>query len=364
MELPLDNYTLDSFHAYLRTISRQYSQQLKLVCLVTYFPGTPQPDCLQLVEELFRRRNFDVRRKGAVSEFSTFLIDAKTREKISIRLYGYLTHHDQVLKCFTTDKTDLLDQALRSVVNARGIYYLWINPVTFEELKDKLLSYPGTSITNFTASRVASTKFPSHVRPSAERTVIYYGDDGEETLQELKYQYGVIPDVIRFDVPHHADLQISRKGIFIYNGGQFEFVNEASDTAIELALRSKAIFDASRVSIISLNTARKSFELNQFTPWIIEFGREINPDDLEKLFSELQTDKFAIYNSIILKGSLHGEGTVLDEIYRTIFTLTIDNNRVIISPRYDTSSESFLRFFRTIADRFDPNAKALAPVDL
>src|SRR5207247_6521036 len=109
--------------------------------------------------------------------------------------------NDQVLKCFTTDKTDDVERALNDVVDAGGLYYLWINPTAFEELKDKLLVYPGTTITNFTSSRVPSTTLSSRIRPDIKRTVTYYGDDGEETLQELKYQYGVVPDVIRFRVP-------------------------------------------------------------------------------------------------------------------------------------------------------------------
>jgi hypothetical protein len=363
MDLPNEDYTIDSFHAYLRKISNQFSQQLKLVCLVTFFPDEKSSKSILTVEQLFRRQQFEVQKRGMIHEFSTFIVDKKTGEKLRIKLYGYLSPDTHVLKCFTTDKTDDLERVLDDVVNAGGLYYLWINPTAFEELKDKLLAYPGTAITSFTASRIPSTRLSSRVRPEIKRTVTYYGEDGEETLQELKFQYGVVADVIRFRVPAHADFQISRKGVLTYNTGDFGFVIKTSDLAIDLALQSKGIFDSSRVVTIPLRTARKSLELNQFTPWMIEFQREIESDDLERLFTELQHERFAVYNSIVLKGSLHGEGTILDEVYRTTFTISVNSQRMMISPRYDTSSESFLRFFRAVVERFDPNARALAPVE-
>ncbi len=363
MEVPNEDYTISSFHAFLRKISTQYSQQLKLVCLVTFFPSGRSIQPSPTVDQLFRRQKFEVQKKGVIHEFSTFLVDKKTGEKLVIKLHCYLSPDNQILKCFTTDKSDEVERVLDDVVDAGGLYYLWINPTAFDELKDKLLVYPGTAITSFTGSRVPSTTLPSRVRPDVKRTVTYYGDDGEETLQELKFQYGVVADVIRFRIPTHADLQISRKGIFTYNSGDFDFVIKSSDLAVDLALRSKGLFDSSRVATVPLRTARRSLELNQFTPWMIEFNRDIESDDLEQLFTELQHSKFAVYNSIILKGSLHGEGTVLDEIYRTIFTVTVDSKRMAIAPRYDTSSESFLRFFRTVVERFDPSARAIAPVE-
>src|SRR6266487_5839287 len=363
MEVPNEDYTIGSFRAFLRKIANQFSQQLKLVCLVSFFPSGKSAQSYPTVDQLFRRQHFEVRKKGEIHEFTTFLVDKKTEEKLVIKLHCYLSQDNQVLKCFTTDKTDDVERALGDVVNAGGLYYLWINPTAFDELKDKLLAYPGTAITSFTGSRVPTTTLPSRVRPDVKRTVTYYGDDGEDTLQELKFQYGVVPDVIRFRVPTHADLQISRKGVFTYNSGDFDFVLKSSDLAVDLALRSKGLFDLSRVATVPLRTAKRNLELNQFTPWMIEFDREIELDDLEQLFAELQHDKFAVYNSIILKGSLHSEGTVLDEVYRTIFTVTVDSKRMTIAPRYDTSSESFLRFFRTVVERFDPNARATAPVE-
>src|SRR6266566_4059038 len=311
MEVPNEDYTISSFHAFLRKVSTQYSQQLKLVCLVTFFPSGRSIQPSPTVDQLFRRQKFEVQKKGVIHEFSTFLVDKKTGEKLVIKLHCYLSPDNQILKCFTTDKSDEVERVLHDV----------------------------------------------------KRTVTYYGDDGEETLQELKFQYGVVADVIRFRIPTHADLQISRKGIFTYNSGDFDFVIKSSDLAVDLALRSKGLFDSSRVATVPLRTARRSLELNQFTPWMIEFNRDIESDDLEQLFTELQHSKFAVYNSIILKGSLHGEGTVLDEIYRTIFTVTVDSKRMAIAPRYDTSSESFLRFFRTVVERFDPSARAIAPVE-
>lgn len=363
MNLPDEHYTIETFHKFLLSNARQYLQQLKLVCLVVYFPSLKNIEPLTIVDQLFRKNEFEIREKGEIRQYSRAFIDPKTGNRITVILYCYVDSSDGILKCFTTNKTEDVERFLNGVVDEGGLYYLWINPESFEDLRHKLLSYPSTTITYFSASRPESTRLPAEIRPDEGRTLVYYSDDGDATLPELRKLYGVVADIIRFRIPGHADVQISRRGFFTYYGGDFDFILEVSKIAIDLALRSKGIFDSSRVLTIPFSTAGKKLELNQFNAWIIEFARQLDANEVNQLFAELRHDDFAVYNSIVLAGSLHGEGTIYDEIYRTIFTVSVQPTRIVVSPRYNTSSESFVRFFRSVTERFDPNATAKGPIE-
>ncbi len=333
MDVPSRPYSVLAFYRFLNESAKRYFQQLKLVCLLKFPPeGMRSPQSLAL-DQFFRERGFEVRSLGDITEVSKTLVDYKTAEKTRVQLFCHYSHDNQIVKCFTTDRSEDVDRALRHAFSRGGLSYLWINPIGFEELKNRILNYKAAIITYFAASRDPSTRADAYVRPNVERTIIYSGSDGEETFQELKYQYGVIPEVFRFHVPEQGDVQASRKGVFIYYGGSFSFVNSTADSAIDIALQTKGIFDSSKVEVIRYDTSRRHLELNQFTPWTIEFARDVHADDVEQLFAQLQSDRFAIYNSVVLKGSIHAESTILDEANRTIFTLTHDQRRMTISPR-------------------------------
>jgi len=51
-------------------------------------------------------------------------------------------------------------------------------------------------------------------RPHVERTIIYYGHDGESTLRELELSYGLLLGTVRVSIEGIADLRASTKGIF------------------------------------------------------------------------------------------------------------------------------------------------------
>jgi len=58
----------------------------------------------------------------------------------------------------------------------------------------------------------------------------------------------------------------------------------------------------------------------------------------------------------MVEGSLRFDATVVDETKKSIFEISATKDRMIVSPRYETQFDSFLRFLETVVENFDPNA--------
>jgi hypothetical protein len=299
---------------------------------------------------------------GEIKQLSTSYVDPETNQVIPVKYYCHLSQDTQILRCFTTAVSDDIDKTLEPVTEGPGLYHLWMNPGAFRELMNSILGKRGAKATYFVATRVSPVSLDAKIRPDDRRTIMYYGDDAEDTLNEYEYHYGVIPNTIRLRVPELGDLQINARGIFTYFGGDMEFLLETSNRAIDLVLRTKKIIDSSKLEVVSLKTSEKELELIQLTPWRIELERSLDLGEFQELLQQLEASNFAVYNSIIMEGSLHAESTILDEIKRTIFTLTADNHTISISPRYESSFESFFRFYQTIVERFDSGARCASQV--
>ena len=360
MEVPNKNYTLGSFQAWLNEKAKDYSRQLKLVCLFSIFSEWGRPSQILTLTKLLENRGFAVRELGEIRELATSYTDPETKKVIPVKFYCYLSKDNQILRCFTTATTDDINKTLSLATEEPGLYHLWISPQAFEDVKHWILDHRGAKATYFVATRVSSMSLGAKIRPESERTMIYFGDDAQETLEEARYQYGVTPDTVRFQVPGIGSIQVNRRGTFSYYGGEMSFLTETSDLAINRVLQTKKIIDSSKVEVVELKTAKKKLDLTQIKSWTIEFDRSIGPEELEDLFRELESNKFAVYNSVIMRGSLYAESTILDEVKKTVFTVTADSRRISISPRYQSSFESFFRFYQTVVEKFDSGAQCTA----
>jgi hypothetical protein len=356
LDPPTRNYTLDSFYAWLNESAKDFSRKLKLVCLLSSFRTWKEQSQVLTLERVLERRGFEIRTIGEIRELSAVYADPETQRDVSVKFYCHLEKNTQILRCFTTARQKDIDKTLSPVTEGPGLYHLWISPRAFEEIKARVLQRPGAKVTRFFATRVSSMNPSAKIRPEFRRSMNYSGEDAQETLDEIGYQYGIIPDSMHFRIPGIGALQISKRGMFSYFGGEMSFLTEVSKLAIDLVLETKKIIESSRIEALSMKTARKELQLTHFRPWKIELERTIGPEEVEDLFRELENNKFAVYNSIVMKGSLHAESTILDEVKRTVFTLMADDHGISVSPRYESSFESFFRFYQTVVEKFDSGA--------
>jgi len=361
LEIPQREYTPESFRRMLLKSPDSFLD-LKAIFLLTSFKtwGGEEPYALQ---GMLHHHGFQIRPLGELKELLTTYQEPETGRQIPVKYVAYLDGDKQILTCYTLATADQIRRTIEPLSGLIGIYHLWINPLAFDQIKNTILSeHPYTKIPDLSADRHPSTDVAAKLRPEYRRSMRYRGDDGRETLEELRHYYGVLPSSIHFRIPGLVDFRLNNRGIFSYLGGSPEYMFEYADRAVELVLQVRKILEQSKLEIIDIVTERKRLRVSHVVPFAISFKRTLDIANTELLIDELERNEFAIYNSAVMQGSVYFDGTVLDEVKKSVFTISTDEHRMIVLPRYRTSFDSFLRFYEAIAESFDPEAKCVATI--
>ena len=101
---------------------------------------------------------------------------------------------------------------------------------------ERLLShYPGCRVTFFTARRDSLTPVSAAYRGEIERTVVYSGEDGLDTLEEMQHHYGIVPRILEFRLPHGERFRLDHRGIFTLIEGSAEPVFDSLNSVVSLS---------------------------------------------------------------------------------------------------------------------------------
>jgi hypothetical protein len=361
LELPSREYTLESFRSMLVKSPDAFPNLKEILFLTTFKTwGQGEPYTLQ---GMLHHHDFQVRRLGELKELVATYLEPETGRETKVKYIAHLDADRQILTCFTQATREQIRVTIEPLSGEIGIYHLWISPLALEQIKNTILSeHPYTKIRSFSADRHPSVGVTAKLRPEFRRGLIYRGDDGRETLEELRYYYGVLPSSIEFSIPGLVDFRLNNRGMFFHVGGSLEYMFDYADRATELVLQVRRILEQSKLQIVDIATERKHLKIPHLVPWAIDFKRTLDLANAELLVDELEQNKFAIYNSVMTQGSVRFDGSVFDEIKKSVFAISSDEHRMVVSPRYQTSFDSFLRFYEIIAENFDPEAKCTAPL--
>jgi len=363
MKIPEKEYSIETFTEALMGIVLPSHQRLKVACFMTAFSKWHDPTKMVNLENIFRKYGVYIDKLGDIRRLKTRYFDSQLRDYKTAIFYTYLDPASKVLVCFTDEKTEAIEQILGHIAeNAKGFYYLFISSRTFEKLREEILEFdPFAKCTYFSAKYVPQLTRKSHVRPNIEKTIMYYGDDGLETLEEFSQYYGVYPTIMRYYIHEKGNYEISHNGIFSlwaeespYESRQFLLY--LSNIALKDTLISREIIETSNYELIPVKTEKKIFKIPKITPWIIKFSREIEFEDSSALIEVMTTNGFSLFNEILEKGSVRLNGMVIDDKKQTIFSIDVDDERINIAPIGEPCFDSFMRFYKTILENFDPDA--------
>lgn len=311
------------------------------------------------------------------------LLNAK---KLDVPYYIYLS--DEFPIWFTTgrkteDMPESIDDYLKSESN---IGRMWISKTQMENLRQRIVNrYPDVLMPYFTASRSKHSDIPSNRRPRYERTFQYYGKDGLETFNEVKYEYGVLPTNLKFQKSNDFKFRVTTRGVFtIKNGGLTEVLTVIKDS-IERLQEVKDVIDTS-------GFARKTNEfasgqtIPESRPWAVKLNSSVTQADIERLKEEIQEWEFNIGD---LDVSFEEEVTTSDEemsdetlqLKRKVIeneseprlkaelidersfgktVLRTHDSTIRIYPREYTGIDQSIRLFEFITDQIDSEAYATA----
>ncbi len=358
MDVPDREYTLDTFIDYvaeqgINVLSeRDRRNEIKVL-----FHLTDRQDW----ESLFD--SYPVEWLGEVLRVKA-PISSRAKSVESPDNYFVLPYDSGLLALITSATIERHDRGLgKDLYFTRGITEMWIPPPQFESILDDLEDrYPSMRITNFVARRDPNDQTESRWRPEFERRFNYTGLDGRDVLKELRRYYGVHPTSVHCDLAPGVSLKVYEDGRFILrdiNQETFEELRQIISQIREDMLELRSTATGLHFDISALDT-----ELGTVKMPNIQAGKvALNSVDLTGPVADQfvkNARDFSFLDLSIHEGSLSFSATVVDEIKRAVFDLSGTRNSLTLIPKYQTTFESFLRFYRYVTESLDSKASFVA----
>ncbi|ODS36172.1 MAG: hypothetical protein A7315_14330 [Candidatus Altiarchaeales archaeon WOR_SM1_79] len=345
MRLPNNKYSYQEFLNTCSDFLKKTNKKLQIVTLIF------RPNNNNQLLEIFRNQGFsvDISNFGDIVEISTkYNLYNTTRE-----VYYYLTKHskyEEIYLLFSFNSVgDIYNTLLNRVESIQDLYYLWLHPAKFDSLKEYILEIEGSYITYFHGKKVDIGKQECK-RPRFYREIKYRGDDAKISLEELQFEYGVLPQNIEFVIPAASQFKINKNGYYtLFSGNVEEFLRNIVQKSIDLVIKDnkeieKAKFDIKRKGTVEiLNSKDVKFELEQ----------EIGFEEFEDFTEIMKNNGFSPYNVRLVEGSVIFSANIVDEKKGNIFSVTSNGKKFTIIPKYNSSPVSIIRFHRFLIEKID-----------
>lgn len=353
-----------TFHSFLEEIidrGVEPGRWLRIACFIAPHSEWEPPERLIQLTKILRTYGAEIEKYGEIRKIVMRYYNRQKAKTIRVELFSYLHPETRLLMCFTTANKEDVDETIGKIAEeTTGIYPLFIRSTTFEKLENMIYeAFPSTNIPYFLAYRIREFSYRGEIRPNYDRTIEYNGLDGRTTLKEFKQFYGVLPRIIWFNIPEFATYRIHSVGQFTVIGdgaSPKKFLLEIIDFAVKDALLAREVVESASFELIPIRTEKKTFQFPKLTPWVIKFSSSIDYSKGEDLLTVLSNKNFNVFNHVLAEGSLRFNGMLTDEKKHCMFTIDANSERMVIAPIDEVPFDSFLRFYQTIVENFDPNA--------
>ena len=237
-------------------------------------------------------------------------------------------------------------------------YYLFFKPSIMREIAEELMDgHENLEITEFTARRLPNSRFESHIRPNYDRTISYWGDDGREALQELGYQYGVLPSRFVVNIPETIKFVIDDEGLFTFASGNLNILFDILEKAVNESRKTMAAYDGSDFKVLPVNTAGRIFDIPSSTPVSIQLNQSIEYHDISEFRAKLNKD-YTIVDFIAREGSLFLSSDLVSKSGFQ-FRIKANENHIKMFPDGKMIFSEFMKFYEFIIKSIDPRAEFL-----
>jgi len=235
-------------------------------------------------------------------------------------------------------------------------YYLFFKPTLMREIAEELMDgHENLEITEFTARRLPNSRFQSHIRPNYDRTITYWGDDGRETLQELGYQYGVLPSRFVVNIPETIKFVIDDEGLFTFVAGNLNILFDILEKSVNESRKTMAAYDGSDFKVLPVKTARRSFDIPSSTPVSIQLNKSIEFHEISEFKAKLNKE-YTIVDFIAREGSLFLSSDLVSKSGFQ-FRIKADENHIKMFPDGKMIFSEFMKFYEFLIKLIDPRAE-------
>ncbi|MEE9116763.1 MAG: hypothetical protein V3U09_07690 [Thermoplasmata archaeon] len=310
-------------------------------------------------EEFFP--NMSCSRLGEVAELEVPSID---QGRDPIETYHSFQYSENVALVFTFATMEHYQATIQKILNKeRGVGEVWIRPSLCGKIRGLILErYPEAQIRYFVAKRTPQDLAPAEFRPDEKRRISYSGQDGREVLGEVEHLYGVHPTSIFFDVASDMKLKVYEDGLIIlqtFNQETFDLMFEIWDMVIESIQETTLAAFSMRSDLKSIEMEGGSIVVPEIFSGEIHLPRNRLDAGIAESFSK-ESRGFSFLDLAIEEGSLVFSATVIDEDKESVFGLSASEDSIRLIPRYNTTFETFLRFYRYVAESIDDEAFLIA----
>ena len=357
-----------SFETFIDELIRDVEpgKRLRVVCYFAHH-GDWETESYQIpsLRSILISNAVEITELGDIKRLVAHYRDFQTNQLVRVVFFAFLHPDTGLLMCFTNNAKKDVEQTLDKIVEKNpGLYFAFIDPLTLDKIQSMLFeTHPSALVTYFSAYRNRRFSLKGDIRPDYERTIEYRALDGKKVLEELRHSYGVLPRSIHFEIPEFATYYIHSIGHFTLAKGEESarrFLLEIADFAMKETLLTRRTVESADFQLIPIETKRKTFLFPKLKPWIIKFSGPINIQAGHDLVDILEENSYDTFNYVLTEGSLRFNGLITDRLKGSIFTIDSNAERMVIAPLGEVPFDSFLRFYRTLVENFDPKASCLA----
>lgn len=262
-----------------------------------------------------------------------------------------------------TKTYDIPATVTKYIERTRNITHLWIGPETMRKIKDELLSkYENAKILEFIGKRLPYYKTMAAYRPEIERSIRYKGRDGKETLEELEHYYGILPNIIEYELPTGLSFRLDSTGIVTLKRGSFRDVFKIlEDDVIGKIIEVRDAVSHSKYSITGIKTSGgKTFNRPIQTPWSIKLETPLDYPTAKKALTKLTEDwNFTLFDELLVEGSVYLSAGVIDNNKNTSFEINTTGDTINLYPIDEVDFGSAIRFYAFVLYNIDQEAKPI-----
>lgn len=333
--------------------SSSTSHELTIVVGLTKYEKT------DLLIEALNNFNFElIQSFGAVYHFKYKTSNNHEDEALEC----YLTHDidTNVILFYTNHRKTKDDEIprIQSFLNSDPhSYYLFFKPMLMKLMANELMDrYENLEIHEFSARREYGSRYDAMIRPDYSRSISYWGDDGKQVLNELGYQYGVLPHRFLIYIPQQIKFKVNEKGLFTLFNGDLTIMFSVLEQAVNEAKKTIEAFEGSSFKVFSISTAKKKFEIPSSKPIYIHLNNPIEYHEVKYLKNAIQKEKYAILDFTAYEGSFFLSADVVSNSgYQ--FRIKADETCVNMYPDEIPLFSEFMKFYEFVLNSIDPRAE-------
>lgn len=272
-------------------------------------------------------------------------------------VYSYVYLDDHIPVFFTNaNKTDQIPPTIwKFLQETYGVGRLMLSQRKVDELRQDIVSdHENVIIPFFSARRSKDSMLDARRREKTERSVQYRAVDGLETYREMRYNYGILPQIMVFEQPNAFKFKIKADGTFVHQKGGIRTLWQYLRQEISRVKTMKKYANTANYGKADSSFfGEKKFSVS--TPWAIQVDEGIEASHLDT-FREHLDDSFwefsvSEYNAYPQFTAFEAE--VIDDSTNERTTMKTKGNDVRVFPRKLTDVDQSLRIFNFISDHFD-----------